>query len=246
MAGDHESSATERTLEMCTPSERWMPQHSMQTSVPYGSTAHVGSALSSPQSAHAEVSARLPSSRARAGRTASSLAARRRRPEGASLSPPSAAVGGCRTGPSSEKIECSMAARIASTHSVRSASDSACSAYELYGETTSKQNRFPFSRARGCTEQMSRLMTRLLAAARSEPPAAASGGAGGARARTSRRASPQTACAACAAYSSGAVRPRARTRAASSRLRRRGCLEGSCSPGRRARQCASGRREKTF
>jgi len=69
-AAPHESSATERTFEMCTPSERWMPQHSMQTSVPYGSTAHVGSALSSPQSAHAEVSARLPSSRARAGRTA--------------------------------------------------------------------------------------------------------------------------------------------------------------------------------
>ena len=71
------------------------------------------------------------------------------------------------------------------------ASDSACSAYELYGETTSKQNRFPFSRARGCTEQMSKLMTRLLAAARSEPPAAVSGGAGGARARTSRRAAPR-------------------------------------------------------
>ena len=39
------------TLEICVPSERWMPEQPMHTSEPKGSTAQSGGAASSPQSA---------------------------------------------------------------------------------------------------------------------------------------------------------------------------------------------------
>ena len=41
---------SERTNEMCTPSERWIPEHSRQKYEPYESDAQIG--LCAPQSTH--------------------------------------------------------------------------------------------------------------------------------------------------------------------------------------------------
>jgi hypothetical protein len=38
----HASMDTERTYEMCTPSERWRPLHSRQKKMPYDTLAHCG------------------------------------------------------------------------------------------------------------------------------------------------------------------------------------------------------------
>ena len=44
------SSCVERTKVRCTPSERWMPEQSMQMKMPYVTEAHVG--FLHPQSKH--------------------------------------------------------------------------------------------------------------------------------------------------------------------------------------------------